>query len=376
MTNYSWHGKVCGLLYNKKNSYLSELEEEDRRRRDRRIPRAAIKSYCYSTFFYLYNSGNDQALLTATGHDHRSFKKLLKLFEPIFAQYTWDDNIHGIRKKQVRNNGMPISHGARDMTASACLGSVLMWYRTRGSCARGLAAVFGQSSTSTYKWLKFGRKALLHVLCKDQDAMVTLPTESEIRQFVNAINVKYPVLTNVWAAADGLKLLIHPPSSHAKQNMFFNGWKHTHNVNCLFVFSPDGKIRICLLNAPGTFHDSTMADYGVYVAMERVYEEFGARVVVDSAFNIGKKDFILKSSQQDPLNEHELLLNRAATSVRQLSEWGMRMIGGSFPRLKDPMKVEKSNERLVILRLMVHLYTFQIVHVGINQILNTFFEMN
>ena len=73
---------------------------------------------------------------------------------------------------------------------------------------------------------------------------------------------------------------------------------------------------MCLLNAPGTFHDSVMADYGVYDAMETVYDESGGKVVVDSAFNIGSKDYLIKSSQQDPLDERALLLNRQATSIR------------------------------------------------------------
>ena len=38
---------------------------------------------------------------------------------------------------------------------------------------------------------------------------------------------------------------------------------HGYYVNSLFVFGPDGKIYLYVLNAPGTFHDSIMADYHV-----------------------------------------------------------------------------------------------------------------
>ena len=74
-----------------------------------------------------------------------------------------------------------------------------------------------------------------------------MPTECEIRQFITVNNIKYSILTNVFDAVDGFKLLIHPPSSINEQNVFFIGWKYTHNVNGLFVFSPDRKIKICLL---------------------------------------------------------------------------------------------------------------------------------
>ena len=90
------------------------------------------------------------------------------------------------------------------------------------------------------------------------------------------------------------------------------------------------KNPLCLLNIPSTFHDSTIADYGVYDEMEKVYNANGAKVVVDSAFNIGTKYYVIKSVQKDPLDTDALLLNRAATSIKKLSEQGMHMIEGSF----------------------------------------------
>jgi hypothetical protein len=60
------------------------LTEEGRRRRDKRYPRAALKFYNDSPFKYLYDSGNDQALLNACGVDHEEFSKLLDLFEPLY----------------------------------------------------------------------------------------------------------------------------------------------------------------------------------------------------------------------------------------------------------------------------------------------------
>ena len=53
--------------------YKMTLGEFERRKRDRRIPRVALKHYSTSPFEYLYNSLNDQALLNATGCDHRAF---------------------------------------------------------------------------------------------------------------------------------------------------------------------------------------------------------------------------------------------------------------------------------------------------------------
>ena len=131
---------------------------------------------------------------------------------------------------------------------------------------------------------------------------------------------------------------------------------------------------MCLLNVPGTFHDNTMTDYGIYQATEKVYDKTGGKIVVDSAFNIGTKEYLIKSSQQDTLDEHALLLNRQATPIRQLSKWGMSMIEGSFPRLKYPLLFEEMGDRKVILRLMVHPYNYQTAQVGIDQITNSYMD--
>ena len=323
-----------------KKSYKELLFDLARVRRDRRIPRRGVQPYKRCPFEYLLKSKNDQSLLNATGHDHASFAKLLALFKPYYDYYTIDALTKQIRPKVLHDDGTPRGR-MRDMKARGALGLVLMWYRTKGSCTRSLALMFGQTSTPMYRWLKFSRKVLLHVLSRNEDAIVRLPTNEEVSFFKEVISAKYDNVPDVWAAADGLKLEIEQPQNDAAQNKLYNGWTHGHYVNSVFVFSPDGKIRMTLLNAPGTFHDSAMADYGIYDKMEQVYNETGGKVVVDSAFNIGQKDFLIKSSQQDPADANELLVNRDATSVRQLSEWGMRMIQGSFPRLTERIMYEE-----------------------------------
>ena len=89
------------------------------------------------------------------------------------------------------------------------------------------------------------------------------------------------------------------------------------------MYGPDGKICICVLNAPGTFHDSIMADYHVYEALEHIFFSNDKKVVVGSAFDSGKRPFLVKSSQGNLINgdTQELTINRTAVSIRHLSEW-------------------------------------------------------
>ena len=293
--------------------YKRYLDEEERLMRDKRYPRSALRTYKYSSFQRLYESKNDQALVNATGHNFYSFENLLSLFAPYYHYYTYDDKLELIRPK-VLENGRPKGR-PRDMTACGCLGLVLMWFRTKGSSARSLSLMFGQTSTPLYKWLKFGRKVLLHVLSRTPQAQVRLPTATEVESFKNAVKEKYPHCPNVWGAADGLKLLIEPPKGYNRQLRYYNGWKCEHYINCAFTFSVDGKIRIAVLNAPGNFHDSNIADYGLYQGLEVIFERDGGQVVVDSAYKVGNAPFLIRSSNRDPEDINGIAINRNATSI-------------------------------------------------------------
>ena len=175
-----------------------------------------------------------------------------------------------------------------------------------------------------------------------------------------------------WGAGDGVKLTIGQAISFARQEPFYNSWASGCFVSCIFVFSVDGRIRICTLNCPGSWHDSHNSDHKAYDRIEEVYAKHKAKIVVDSAFKVRESKAMIKSSQQDPSDRELLLINRDATSIRQLSEWGMRMIQAQFPRLKDPIYYEENGERRVILNLMVLLYNFQCSRVGHNMILSSF----
>ena len=115
--------------------------EEEMKRRDQRYPCTAVKPYFYSSFKYLFLSKNDQALINATGHDHKSFHSLLLLFYPYYMYWTVDICTGKIRKKVLYRNGEPMGR-QRDMSAIGCLGLILMWCQTRGSSARGLTLMF------------------------------------------------------------------------------------------------------------------------------------------------------------------------------------------------------------------------------------------
>ena len=101
---------------------------------------------------------------------------------------------------------------------------------------------------------------------------VILPTAEEVGEFKSAVEAKYPWCYYGIGAADGLKLLIEAPQNWAVQEKFWNFWKQDHYINCVFVFTVDSKIRVAVINAPGSFHDSTIAGYGIYDKFEEMYK--------------------------------------------------------------------------------------------------------
>ena len=335
----SFHSRSLLTLYLlcKSASYKSFLSPEGRKLYDKRIPRCALRKYEFSPFKYLYDSGNDQALMNMTGLTHARFNEIIALYTPYYNRYTWDRKKKGVRKLKVDRNGQPRHGRKRHMDAVGSLGLVFTWYRTTGPCTRTLALAFGLTSSQMYEWLKYGRRVLLKIMMGLEEAAVSLPTKEEIQNYTVAIETKYPLMRTVWGACDGVKLCIEASGDYEKQEAFYNGWTHGHYASCVFVFAADGRICICTVNSPGSWHDSAQADYGVYQGMKEVYEMHGGKVVVDSAFNLKNCDYLIKSSQQHPQRSDLYYKNKEATSVRQLSEWGMRMIQAQFPRLKDKL---------------------------------------
>ena len=103
-------------------------------------------------------------------------------------------------------------------------------------------------------------------------------------------------------------------------------------------------------------------------------DNYHVRGVVDSAFAAKRVEHLIVSAQTPPENggAEETLIFQEATSVRQLSEWGMRSLQGGFPRLKDRFYYEERGERRVVIEMIVRLHNIRAKLVGISQIKSTF----
>lgn len=348
--------------------YYNSLCARERQRRDRRIPRVSLQPASDSAWKTLYNSANDQAMITLTGLDYCTFHWLADKFCPLFETYTPHTTTGEITQRNT-NRGRKRMMGGID-----CLGLYLAWSRLRGT-TMCLSMLFGMTATSVSMYIRFARRIVVLLLHDDEMAKLQIPTDDRIREYMDAVAAKHPRLQGVWCTMDGLKLYLQQSPKTVIQNRFYNGWTHDHYVTNVLCFCPDGTIPIAAYNCPGSFHDSTVADWGnIYTKLAEVHQRTGGKCTVDSAFSRGRYPFLIKSSQSDPENPEDFCVNTEATSMRQSAEWGMRAFQSSFPRLKDRLLYEEKGERRLILKSLILLYNVRARKVGINQIRNTYMK--
>ncbi len=355
------------------SAFLDTCSEYERKIRHHRLPRIALLSVSKSPWRQLYESGDDQSLVTAVGFTHESFKYVLDIFEPAF-KYNTPFQSDTIRPCDP-NAGRP-----RKVKAEDCLALVLFWSRCKGNGVP-LSMIFGMTSSNMCVYLKFGRRIFIEVFRKHPLARIRVPPAEKIEEYKLAVGDRHENIPDVWATMDGLKLEIQAPLDSELQNNFYNGWTHGHYLTSVFVFCPDGTIPVAFFNVPGCLHDSTVADWGkIYEKLERVYNLTGAKTTVDSAFTTVGKPFLIKSSQDEFGNRADteidartqIRINKDATSMRQSAEWGMKELQASNPRLTDTFRWEERGERCLITKQIILGYNLRARLVGINQLQNVY----
>ena len=299
----------------------------------------------------------------------RAFETLLAKFAPMFDSLSpYNDSDGAYQIKTRPNFGRSRLIDARDG-----LGLVLGWTRTRGS-QMVLQMIFGMTQSCTSLYIQFGSRILTHVLQQIDEARVRVPSIQYVAEMIDLVQKRHPALEKVLCTMDGVKLLLECSSSDDEQNNYHNGWQCDHFVNAVFVFCPDGTIRVCCYNVPGSQHDSTIAEVGgIYKKLGDIFSARGGRCTVDSAFARMNHPFLIKSGKDSvELNRTERQLLKEATSMRQSAEWGMRAFQSSFPRIKDRIKWEVFGKRRHMLKMLVLLFNFRTNMVGINQILSVY----
>ncbi|KAA1085829.1 hypothetical protein PGT21_020947 [Puccinia graminis f. sp. tritici] len=305
----------------------------------------------HSAWAYMWKSRSDRAFITTMGIDVRTFDDLLDRFS-----VRWDYST--IDRADVDRNGAPQT-GLRSLDAAGTLGLVLHWVCSSMSCYT-LQQVFTVTPAVCSRYLASGMKQLLAVLQEHPQARFLWPTtERKAREYSRPIEKKYPLLTNCFGFLDGLNLPVLV----------------SDDEDCILAFAPDGTIMYAILNAPGSWHDSTIAEPLYDQLLERTPPGF--RIISDTVFPRKSERLqarILapaKRGDRLPSDSHDFarlqLLNKQLVSARQAAEWGMRSIQGSFARLKMPLPASDHQYWADLLQLVCCLHQLRCRSVGINQ---------
>ncbi|KAH7930088.1 hypothetical protein BV22DRAFT_1001525 [Leucogyrophana mollusca] len=316
----------------------------------------------------MYDGQNDRAFITTMGFDVASFQCILHAG---FAEL-WCSN--PIPRNDTRQMAVP-RPARRSLDPAGALGLVLH-YLNSTMREVSLMQIFALIPSTVSRYIRFSLDILLLTLKQLPEGRIHWPDGDEFQENNDLIVARHPLLTGAFGTMDGLNLAVQTSDDQEIENATYNGWLHDHFVSSVLSFSAQGLIIACRLNAPGSWHDSRVAQ-PIYEKLRTQTPE-GYYLVTDTAFPRGTSQIAgrikapIKEGQRlplDPLERQSLLaFDRQLLSFRQSTEWGMRSLQGSFGRLRVPLEVSYIDKRGDLLETCVRLHNARTEMVGINQI--------
>ncbi|KAA1473663.1 hypothetical protein DENSPDRAFT_780286 [Dentipellis sp. KUC8613] len=316
----------------------------------------------------LFDSRSDRAFITTMGIDMTTF---IFLLEKGFA-YRW------VTRPIPRpdSDALAARPDRRSLDAEGALGLTLH-YLNSTVCEMLLGQVFALIPATVSRYVSFCLDILLESMREINEARIAWPHGAlEFQELTELVMARHPRLEGAFATVDGLNLLVQTSEDLDVENATYNGWMSEHMVSSVIVYSPKGLVVAARLNAPGSWHDSRVAQ-GIYEKL-RTRTPPGYYIVADTAFPRGTSQIEgrirapLKVGHQlegTPMEIAErLAFDREILSYRQTAEWGMRALQGSFGRLRVPLNISHIPKRADILELCLRLHNLRTLKVGINQI--------
>ncbi|KAA1077710.1 hypothetical protein PGT21_017098 [Puccinia graminis f. sp. tritici] len=167
----------------------------------------------------------------------------VRTFDDLLDRFSSSWNFNTIDRADVNPNGEP-QIGRRSLDAAGTLGLVLHWLCLTMS-SYSLQQLFGVTPAICSRYLASGMDHLLDVLNVHPKAQFLWPTtERRAREYGRPIQKKFPLLTNCFGFLNGLNLPVLV----------------SDDEDCILAFAPDGTIMPAILNAPGLWHNSTIAE--------------------------------------------------------------------------------------------------------------------
>jgi len=329
-------------------------------RRRTKLHRCAILSPSESPWQRLYYHGDSSSFLLMTGLTRRAFHILLNTLFP-------DNNLQPIWRRR----------GRPDLLDPATQLGLYLFFIGSTMGIKLLGMIFCVMPTRCSAVINKMLRLVVTKLQHHPLAKVKFPSEEKMVHFAQLIQEREPAVDDVIGFMDGLALTSECTSDELEQNAMYNGYHSDTMVNNVFAYGPDGKVFLCAINFPGSWHDGSITAN----ILPYIRNNIGNyKMCVDQGFpRTGDANLILvgpiskkQAKKLAPnLRPYFLRISNIYISLRQASEWGMRALQGTFPRCKKRLPGNAWKRKKVI-QSIVLIHNLRTELVGLNQISTVF----
>ena len=339
---------------------LSSIHYYNNVREKSNLLRQAILLPSASPWQHLWEKGDQQSFLLMTGVTREVFSMMLNI---LYSPYD--------RQQYLVKKGRPNS-----LLPHAELGLFLFFIGSTMNI-RHLSLIFGAIPSVCSKVIRRLLTSVPRKLMSHEFAKVEFPNNEQMAEFAAMIQAREPIAIDVIGFMDGVALHSQCTSETGEQNSMYNGYHSDTMVNNVIVYGANGKVILCAINFPGSTHDGSICANILPIIRERIGVY---KICVDQGFprrgdalNILVGPMSKRSARalSPLLRRYVLRLSNAYVSPRQASEWGMRCLQGSFPRIKRRLPSCKKKRRRV-LESIILIHNFRTHLIGRNQITAVF----
>ena len=323
------------------------------------LHRSAIVQPQESPWMKLYMSADDSSFLHMTGLNRQSFAELLEYI------FDLDAIVH------CRRRGRP-----RSLRPDGYLGLLLIYLGSMMT-DKYLCLIFGITPSVCNRAINSMLKRIVRKLRTHPMARIKFPNIQKMAEFAAMVQQREPLVNDIIGFMDGVSFSSQSTDERVAQNAMYCGYDCDTTVNNVFAYGPDGKVFFAAINFPGSWADGTLTARFFHQMKSKMGDY---KICVDQGFPrngdalgtfVGPITKRAARRLHRSVRDYLLRISNVHTSLRQASEWGMRGLQGTFPRVKKRLPSDSETRRLVI-EAIVLLHNFRTEFVGYNQIKTVF----
>jgi hypothetical protein len=121
-----------------------------------------------------------------------------------------------------------------------------------------LCLIYGISPLACSQTIQAMLSMVVHKLFRHPLARVSFPDADKKAIIARQINLCEPDVDDVIGFMDGLSLTSECALEPVAQNSMYNGYHSDTMVNNVAAYGPDGKVFLCAINFPSSWHDGSI----------------------------------------------------------------------------------------------------------------------